>query len=399
MSGKFRSAKRGQPKEAEEDQIAAADIADMGIEEMRKALTAERNKSKALEANEKSRFGAEEAYLGTGEINGANTYDATNGNAEQDNNDEGNGDNSLHGAMRINAIRAYDSCDRESCGEKSCPSHHHYNQALMEWLTTAVVADGEPRRTYKNDMAEVYQAMNRELQKGEEMLLDSGSNIHLLTLQHARRYFASQRSTRMTVLGISGVRDRCSAEGEVILLVKDNNGKQLRLSLGLGYSSSSVPKSLLSAARLMEDGAILHFEKGNSYIEFPNQGQRIPLIERGGLFYVPAVNIGIADGEMDSPKYAAQGSSKGAPFLGFASEVDAKEACASYAADAKGEKEANQAFAGGGIRHTRRMARQVWAHAADDAPEENCKPKHGTRASSERKDTQHGMRLCYVSTG
>ena len=151
----------------------------------------------------------------------------------------------------------------------------------------------------------------------------------------------------MTVLGISGVRDRCSAEGEVILLVKDNNGKQLRLSLGLGYSSSSVPKSLLSAARLMEDGAILHFEKGNSYIEFPNQGQRIPLIERGGLFYVPAVNFGITDGEMDSPKYAAQGSSKGASFLGFASEVDAKEACAAYAADAKGEKEANQAFAGG----------------------------------------------------
>ena len=290
-------------------------------------------------SNEKSRFGAEEAYLGTGEMNGAKTYDANNGNADQDNNDEGNGDNSLHGALRINAIRAYTGCDRESCGEKPCPSNHHYNQALMEWLTTAVVADGEPRRTYKNDMAEAYQAMNRELQKGEEMLLDSGSNIHLLTLQHARRYFASQRSTRMTVLGISGVRDRCSAEGEVILLVKDNNGKQLRLSLGLGYSSSSVPKSLLSAARLMEDVAILHFEKGNSYIEFPNQGQRIPLIERGGLFYVPAVNIGIADGEMDSPKYAAQGSNKGASFLGFASEVDAKEACASYAADAKGKKE------------------------------------------------------------
>ena len=78
-------------------------------------------------------------------MNGAKTYDANNGNADQDNNDEGNGDNSLHGALRINAIRAYTGYDRESCGEKPCPSNHHYNQALMEWLTTAVVADGEPR--------------------------------------------------------------------------------------------------------------------------------------------------------------------------------------------------------------------------------------------------------------
>ena len=135
------------------------------------------------------------------------------------------------------------------------------------------------------------------------MLVDSGSNIHFLTLEDARNYFMSRRSTQLRVLGINGVRERCKAEGEIEMLVRDHLGKQLNLSLGTGYTSGKIPKSLLSASRLMASGAILHFEKGASYMELPRFKSRIDLVEKNGLFYIPTdkvAEIEVLDVDMEN---------------------------------------------------------------------------------------------------
>ena len=160
------------------------------------------------------------------------------------------------------------------------------------------------RRTYENDIREAYNAMQRKLTDDDDgMLVDSGSNIHFLTLEDARNYFMSRRSTQLRVLGINGVRERCKAEGEIEMLVRDHLGKQLHLSLGTGYTSGKIPKSLLSASRLMASGAILHFEKGASYMELPIFKSRIDLVEKNGLFYIPTdkvAEIEVLDVDMEN---------------------------------------------------------------------------------------------------
>ena len=85
----------------------------------------------------------------------------------------------------------------------------------MEWLEQRFgdeQADGPSsmRRTYDNDEAMAFAAMQKQLDNESKLLfhmvLDSGSNIHLitLTLNDARRLFKSRRRTNMTVTGIGG---------------------------------------------------------------------------------------------------------------------------------------------------------------------------------------------------
>ena len=209
----------------------------------------------------------------------------------------GEGGNDAAPSLKIGEVKISSkaACDG-TCADKKCPAAQHYTRALMEWLDTLVSSSkdetsgtsespengaAEMRRTYENDIREAYNAMQRKLTDDDDgMLVDSGSNIHFLTLEDARKYFMSRRSTQLRVLGINGVRERCKAEGEIEMLVRDHLGKQLHLSLGTGYTSGKIPKSLLSASRLMASGAILHFEKGASYMELPRFKSRIDLVEK-----------------------------------------------------------------------------------------------------------------------
>ena len=61
------------------------------------------------------------------------------------------------------------------------------------------------------------------------MMIDCGANVHFFTLEDARRYFSNYRSTSMSIVGISGTRDPCSAEGEINLSVVDSSGKHLNM--------------------------------------------------------------------------------------------------------------------------------------------------------------------------
>ena len=52
----------------------------------------------------------------------------------------------------------------------------------------------------------------------------------------------------------------------------------------------AVPMNLLSVSALMKEGATVHFEKGNSWLQHPDMATRIMLEERRGLFVLPSSN-------------------------------------------------------------------------------------------------------------
>ena len=104
-------------------------------------------------------------------------------------------------------------CSSENCDDPSCPSSQNFCQAFMEWLEQRFGdehADGPSsmRRTYDNDEAMAFAAIQKQLDNEPKLLdymvLDSCSNIHLITLNDARRLFKSRRRTNMTVTGIGG---------------------------------------------------------------------------------------------------------------------------------------------------------------------------------------------------
>ena len=60
------------------------------------------------------------------------------------------------------------------------------------------------------------------------------------------------------------------------------------MSLGTGYANEKLPHSLISGSLLLNKGAILHLERGNSYLEFPGHGGgKFALKERNDLFWLP----------------------------------------------------------------------------------------------------------------
>ena len=120
------------------------------------------------------------------------------------------------------------------------------------------------KRNHDDDLAEAYRAMEQHLKhdpdkvsSDSDLVLDSGTNIHLFTHSDARRFFNALRKTHMSVVGISGISEKCSNEGRITLIVRDNTGTRF------------------------------HFERGNCYPETDTK-QRIDTIERNGLFLIPA---------------------------------------------------------------------------------------------------------------
>ena len=51
-------------------------------------------------------------------------------------------------------------------------------------------------RTYEADTAEAFRVMAERLEREDEAIIDSGSNIHLFTLEDAQKFFSALRRTK-----------------------------------------------------------------------------------------------------------------------------------------------------------------------------------------------------------
>ena len=84
---------------------------------------------------------------------------------------------------------------------------------------------------------------------------------------------------------------RCSSGAACSDECSSSPGVRFDLSLGLAYALDAVPMNLLSVSALMKEGATVHFEKGNSWLQHPDMPTRIMLEERRGLFVLPSSKL------------------------------------------------------------------------------------------------------------
>ena len=98
------------------------------------------------------------------------------------------------------------------------------------------------KRNHDDDLAEAYRAMEQHIKhdpdtvsSDSDLVLDSGTNIHLFTHSDARRFFNALRKTHMSAVGISGISEKCSNEGRITLIVRDNTGTRFHFERGNCY--------------------------------------------------------------------------------------------------------------------------------------------------------------------
>ena len=84
---------------------------------------------------------------------------------------------------------------------------------------------------------------------------------------------------------------RCSSGAACSDECSSSPGVRFDLSLGVAYALDAVPMNLLSVSALMKEGATVHFEKGNSWLQHPDMPTRIMLEERRGLFVLPSSKL------------------------------------------------------------------------------------------------------------
>ena len=84
---------------------------------------------------------------------------------------------------------------------------------------------------------------------------------------------------------------RCSSGAACSDECSSSPGVRFDLSLGVAYALDAVPMNLLSVSALMKEGATVHFEKGNSWLQHPDMATRIMLEERRGLFVLPSSKL------------------------------------------------------------------------------------------------------------
>ena len=120
--------------------------------------------------------------------------------------------------------------------------------------------------------------------------IDSGADVHILTYEAALILFEDIKASRLQVVGVNGTGSRADVRGQLVITVKSQNGLIHRFYLGEAHGMKGCPMNLLSLSLLLDVGAIIHFERGDCYLQPPGTSSkldRVPLRRVGGLFQVP----------------------------------------------------------------------------------------------------------------
>ena len=119
--------------------------------------------------------------------------------------------------------------------------------------------------------------------------LDSGSDVHVIQLDEAVKYFTSKSASNLKVLGVSGNTSSADLQGHLVIVVQDERGEMYKIDLGLAHGMSSVPVNLLSVSLLMKSGCIVHLEEGHCYLQLHKDGSQIAIRCNNGMFEIDAL--------------------------------------------------------------------------------------------------------------
>jgi hypothetical protein len=123
-------------------------------------------------------------------------------------------------------------------------------------------------------------------------LVDSGADVHILSYEDALKMFLDVRPSSLRVIGVNGSSTRAACQGSLVVQVRAPSGACHRIDLGTAHALKSCPANLLSLSRLVDIGAVLHFEKGDCWFQPPprlkgqGESERIPLNRVGGLYEI-----------------------------------------------------------------------------------------------------------------
>jgi hypothetical protein len=98
--------------------------------------------------------------------------------------------------------------------------------------------------------------------------IDSGSDAHVLTLEAAIKLFTVKQASNLRVTGVSGSSTRADVMGRLLISVEDPlTLKKYVIDMGRAHGMKNCPVNILSVSLLIKVGAIVHFEKDNSYFQ------------------------------------------------------------------------------------------------------------------------------------
>ena len=121
--------------------------------------------------------------------------------------------------------------------------------------------------------------------------IDSGSTVHILTLEAAQQLLHSKEPSRLQVVGVSGKSTRADVCGHLLICVRDSTlasaNTNYVIDLGIAHGMRDCPLNILSVALLMKAGAVMHFEEGACYFKPFREAPKIPFEQlEPGLFQI-----------------------------------------------------------------------------------------------------------------
>ena len=137
-----------------------------------------------------------------------------------------------------------------------------------------------------------------------EAVIDSGADTHIWSVSDATRFFTEQGISNLNLQGVSGS-SRADLLGHLVIDVANPaTGTVYRIDCGVAHGASSCPVNLLSLSLLVRNGAIAHFEHGNCYFQPHSGAERIPFIQRDGLFRLRVDSLAVPEAPSRAPHHA-----------------------------------------------------------------------------------------------
>ena len=126
---------------------------------------------------------------------------------------------------------------------------------------------------------------------GEKVMLDSGSDCHLLSLETAKRMLKDQRPSSFEVVGVSQVPTMVDIEGDLQVAVDDEQGESHVIVMGRAFGMEGLPLNIVSVPKIVDGGGIVHFETGNSFLKPSKSASSVSLQREGNQFYLPVREV------------------------------------------------------------------------------------------------------------
>ena len=142
------------------------------------------------------------------------------------------------------------------------------------------------------DCAKSAMLENYENSSGDPLVtftLDSASDIHVIQLKEAIKYFSEKSDSNLKVLGVSGNVTRADLQGHLVIVVEDDNGNKHNIDLGIAQGMEQVPVNLLSVSLLLRSGCIVHLEENHCYLQLHKDGPQIDIRCNNGMFEIDAL--------------------------------------------------------------------------------------------------------------